>query len=440
MSDRNKQMTLTDSAPADQENPRDLGVCLASMRFYPLYGGPVLRFQRYAPGLAKRGVKISVFTQAITPKLLAERGTVSTTNGSSETSRDSLGEWPLFEIVDGIPILRTKLPSGWRHKPAFFRRVATYCQQLRRDIDVLHFNSLDKWAIPWLGKIRRFGIPTVYTNTMVGNLSSHPVKRALQRLDRRVALNLVDRVVVSSSVMLRDLERLGVSTQIEVIPNGVDLDRFRPIEGETNRALLRHKLALGADWEIVLAIGPIIPRKGVDTLVDAFARISRENPNAHLVLVGPRHDLSGLAPAGFHDEIYKLISDANAQDRVHFTGPVSNVQDYLRAADLLVFPSHREGMPNVVPEAMACGIPIIMTPFLGLPEEFGMPGTHYVLSSWEPEGLASDIRSLLSSSEHRRNLGDEGRHWVERKLDVKYSLDRYASMYFELAGRCGVHG
>lgn len=419
----------------DNENLAEVQVCFVSRRFYPLYGGPVLRFQRYAPGLALRGVKMSVFTQAITPKLLAERGTLSSPNGSSEPQGDDSREWPLFEIVDGLPIRRTKLPGGWRQQPAFFRRVAQHCEKRRREIDVLHFNSLDKWAIPWVRKIRRLGIPTVYTATLLGQFSPNPIRRALQRFDRRLPVNVVDRVVVSSGGMSRDLERMGVSTRIEVIPNGVDLRRFRPIEDETKKARLRYVLGLKPDWEVVVAIGPIVPRKGVDSLVDAFARICRENPNAHLVLVGPRHDLSGLAPPGFHDQLQQLICDA--QDRVHFTGPVSNVEDYLRAADLFVFPSHREGMPNVVSEAMACGIPIIMTPFLGLPEEFGSPGRHYVLSTWEPEALASEIQRLLGSAELRRNLGQEGRHWVEQKLDVNRSLDRYTSLYFELARRCG---
>ena len=301
---------------------------------------------------------------------------------------------------------------------------------------MLHFNGLDKWAIPWVHRIRRLGIPTICVSTLLGEFSSNLLKRTWQRIDRRIGMNLVDRVVVSSSVMARHLTRMGVSTQIEIIPNGVDLHRFRPIEDETDRVRLRQKLGLKADWQVVLAVGPIVPRKGVDALVDAFARICRKSPEAHLVLVGPRQDLSGLAPPGFHQKLQQLVSDANAQGRVHFTGPVSDVEDYLRAADLFVFPSHREGMPNVVPEAMACGIPIIMTPFLGLPEEFGTPGKQYVLSNWEPEALAADIRNLLARAEYRRNLGYMGRQWVEQKLDVDHSLDRYASLYSELAGRC----
>jgi glycosyltransferase involved in cell wall biosynthesis len=295
---------------------------------------------------------------------------------------------------------------------------------------VLHFNSLNKWAIPWVRSIRRLGIPTVFVATMVGEVSSNPLKQALQRLDRSLVLNLVDRVVVSSGVMAQHLDRMGVSTQIEVIPNGVDLERFRPVEDELGKARLRCALGLKSDWEVVLAIGPITERKGIDALLEAFGRICRENSEAHLVLVGPRQDLG--APE-FHRRLQDLISRTDAPDRIHFTGPVSNVEDYLRAADLFVFPSRREGMPNVVLEAMACGIPVILTPFLGLPDEFGTPGKHYVLTDWKPEALAADIRDLLAQPDYRRNLGQTGRRWVEESLDVNYSLDRYASLYFGLS-------
>ena len=128
-------------------------------------------------------------------------------------------------------------------------------------------------------------------------------------------------------------------------------------------------------------------------------------PSARLVLVGPRHALGKEAPAMFGQRIQKSTTDAKAQDRVIFTGGVNNVEDYFRAADLLVFPSRREGMPNAMPEAMACGLPVITTPFLGLPAEFGFPGVHYVLTDWNTEVLAADIQKQLSRGEYRRQLG-----------------------------------
>ena len=419
----------------DEVANSDLNVCFATMRFHPLYGGAALRFKRYAHGLAQRGTRMHVLTQAITRELLAEKGDISEPQDISGPRRDDARGWPLCEVVDGVQVQRMRLPADWRRKPAFFRGVAEHCRLHRSEIDVLHLITLGRWAIPWIPGIRRLGIPTVYVHTLLSSFSSNSLRRTLQRADRGLPMNLVDHVVVSSGVMARHVTQMGVSTQISVIPNGVDLCRFRPIEDLGSKERLREKLGLNPAWDLVLAVGAVIPRKGVDVLIEAFARLCRDHQNVRLVVVGPRHDKARKSLSPFRQHLENTITEANIQERVLFTGVVNNVQDYMRAADLLVFPSRREGMGNVVAEAMACGIPVITTPFLGLPDEFGSPGRQYVLSSWESEALAADIRRLLASAEHRRNLGREGRHWVEKNLDVNRSLDQYAMLYRDLANR-----
>jgi glycosyltransferase involved in cell wall biosynthesis len=337
--------------------------------------------------------------------------------------------------VDGIPVHRVDLPSGWRSRPAFYRRLTHYCAQKRTDIDVVQFLSLDAWAAPWLWRLRRQGVGIVFTHTLLGDLSANRWKQALQRVHRRSPLHFVDRVVVSSSVMQRQLERLHTSAPIQVIPNGVDLQRFRPAASLHDKTALRRQLGLDPGWEVILTVGPIIPRKGVERVVQAFVSTCHQYPRARLILVGPRHDQTRAALSEFSRQLQHTIATAGAQDRVMFTGPVANVQDYMRAADMMVFASRREGMPNVVPEAMACGLPVIMTPFIGLPEEFGRPDRHYILSSWDVETLAADMRMLLQQARRRQCLGESARQWAVENLDVHHSLNDYAALYRNLKAK-----
>lgn len=413
--------------------PSEIRVCLASASFYPLYAGPAIRFQRYARDMSHLGVRYQVFTQAVTQKLLDRDGSLEGRNEhGTNTSVSIPSEAPLFEVIDGLSIHRTLLPGGWRRAPTYFNRLADFCRKQTEQVEVVQFLNLDIWATPSLHRLKRSGISTVFTHTLLGDLSTKRWKRTLQRVYYGFPFNQVDCVVVSSGTMRRQLEALRVVTPIRVIPNGVDLQRFRPVENEDEKASLRKQLSLNLRSKIILAVGPVTPRKGSDALVRAFAAICANHPDACLVLVGPRHDLARKNLDSFRRQVQQVIASVKAQERVIFTGPVGNVQAYLKAADLLVFPSRREGMPNVVPEAMACGLPVIMTPFIGLPEEFGQPGIHYLLSDWNTQTLGHDIASLLSDDRRRRQLGLAARKWVELRLDVRQSIRAYAELYQDI--------
>lgn len=411
-------------------NGSPVGVCLGSMSFYPLYAGPALRFQRYGPGLQQRGARLRVFTQAVTPALIARDGSIAQASGEMKETRAGVVSLPPEqEIVDGMLVQRVELPDGWLREPAYFRRLAAYCRKYRGEIDVVQLLNADFLAAPWLIQLRRLGLKLVFTHTLLSELSPNRWKQSLQRFHRRVPLNMVDAVVVSSQEMQRKIQDLNPRTPVQVIPNGVDLKRFHPVDGEYQRACIRQELGLNPDWDIILAIGPIIPRKGTDVLVEAFVSLYRDYTQARLVLVGPRHDLAREDLQGFHQHLQRLITESGAGDRVIFTGPVSNVHTYLQAADFLVFPSRREGMPNVVPEAMATALPVVMTPFTGLPVEFGKPGEQYLLSSWEPSELAQQIRRFLDDPTLKLKMGRAARDWVANQLDLEKSLDAYMELY-----------
>jgi glycosyltransferase involved in cell wall biosynthesis len=280
-------------------------------------------------------------------------------------------------------------------------------------------------------------IPLVYTHTLLGDLSARPWKRCLQRLYWRVPFQLMDCVVVSSGVMRDALRHLGVTTRIEVIPNGLDLNRFRPVASLTQRSALRQQLGFDPTAELILFVGPIVSRKGIEELVEAWSLLGPTRPRAKLILVGPRYDqnVPGLSHAAFQAKVEAAISRSGAGDRVIFTDAVKNPETYFQIADVFVFPSRREGMPNVVLEAFGCGLASILMPFIGLPDEFGRPGEQYVLVERTPEALATAINVLLDDPAQRCRLGHQARKWVEGQMDIEKSIDDYATLYHELADR-----
>ena len=184
---------------------------------------------------------------------------------------------------------------------------------------------------------------------------------------------------------------------------------------------------------MLLFVGSVIPRKGVDLLLDAWARRAGSWPRTHLVIAGPREDRDRPDLEFFGQRLQTLRAASGAPDRVHFVGLVDQIQDYMRAADVFIFPSRREGMGNVVLEAMASALPVVLTPFVGFPTELGRPDKHFILADRNPASLGAVVDRLLENAELRQLLGRQAREWVQDRLDMEDSLDRYASLYRELA-------
>lgn len=400
-------------------------VCLVTTQWAPTFSGAALRFRQYLAGLRERGIEMDVVCST----------------APSEDSPEYASKWLALkygvtlqvEEVQGAPVHRVKLPAGasLRRNMLFSRTVSRHLRMTRAN--VAQFLSLEPLRTYRGSGLARTDVRSVFTGTQVWTFSENPAKRLLQREWIRVPIQKVNHVIVSSVVMRDFYESLGVTIPMSVIPNGVDLQRFCLVDSVKEKESAREMLGIPAPADVVLFVGSIIHRKGVDVLLKAFARVAASNPLAELVLVGPRDEGGTEKAQTYSAQIDELVRKSGAADRIHFAGYAPNVDTYLRAADVFVLPSRREGMGNAVLEAMAMGIPAVLTPYLGLPGEFGEPGTQYLLSAPDADSLASHIELLLTDCDRRRAIGEAGRHWVEEHMDMSMVIDEYARIYHDLA-------
>ncbi len=413
---------------------QQIQLCLASPSFFPAYGGAELRFMRYLPGLRDRGVYTKVVTGTPKAKKLTEA------DKKQDWYQLAPGSALAIEHINGTPVQRTRLPdkTGWRRTFLFNQAMLRFCQQAENRPDVVQLLSpLPTRSIPWLMRIRSLGIPMVFAYTLAKQESTNQLKRKLRRWALQSLYRQVDCVVANSRRLKDFILDQGVRARIEVIPNGVDIDRFRPAVDAEERSSIRNSIGFGADQILITTVGSIRPRKGIELLLESWAELALKFPTAHLVLVGARIDQSDPKLAEYRQKLKKLVSTSGAAERVHFTGLVTNIENYLRASDLFVFPSEREGMPNAVLEAMASGLPVIMTAFVGLPEEFGTPSKEYLLVERNVQSIANAVSRLISGKETTARLGKNARYWVQKKMDVRATLDQFAALYQELAGQNG---
>ncbi|MFN8451226.1 MAG: glycosyltransferase family 4 protein [Anaerolineae bacterium] len=404
-----------------------LKVCFASILFYPVYAGAAIRFVRYAPLLASKGIDLTAFA-----------GTPEGELGLADASvSEQPGTFLPLVTVDGMAAQRVKLPlsGGFRRQMTYLKALIAYCRHPSTRPDVIQAISVTNWWLLRYFSFRRLGIPVVYAYTLLGEMSGNPLKRGLQHLYWPLRFNMMDCIVVSSQLVRQRLLEFNVKTRIEVIPNGVDPDRFRPVESPEKKRDLRGALGLDPNGEFILYVGALIKRKGIDRLLEAWKLIARERPSAYLLLVGPdERNVSGeQESANFSRYVEETIRASGAGDRVILTGEVSDVQVYFQVADVFVFPSRREGMGNVVLEAFSSGLASVLTPYTGLPEELGTAGEHYVLADPSPQALSVEISRLLDDPARRGELGRKSREWVEENLTIGRSIDQFAALYRDLA-------
>jgi glycosyltransferase involved in cell wall biosynthesis len=183
---------------------------------------------------------------------------------------------------------------------------------------------------------------------------------------------------------------------------------------------------------VIVAVGAIMPRKGPDKVLQAWRRILPQLPDTHVMFVGPRADTHDPKLQAFGAEVEELVASSGAADQVHFTGIVDDVDNYLRAADVFILASNREGTPNSVLEAMATGLPCVVTPFLGISAGIGKAGEHYQLVEREPEAIATALSDFLQNAETAAAFAQRGERYVLDNVDQQHSLDRYAELYREL--------
>ncbi len=406
-------------------------MCLASPIFFPTYGGSHARYMGYLPGLRKQGLDVRVFA-----------GTPMT---DDVTPEDVVARWNTFSVgkmipedaVNGSPMHRVRLPTkkGVYRRLQFNRSLLSFCRNPAYRPDVLQLvGTLRVGSIPWLRRLRGMGIATLYSVTTASKVMRKRRWLDLRLLRYRLLFNAFDCIVTNNTPLGVALSDMGVKSRIEVIPNGVNFDRFHPSQAREETYALRAALGIGTDELMIVTVGAVIARKGADLLVEAWSRIHREHPNTHLVLVGPRYEGS-LHHREFQQQVNTRVAQSGAPQRIHFTGVADNVPEYLRAADIFVLPSKREGMPNSVIEAMACGTPVVMTPFVGLSNDLGQPEDQYLLAQHDPESLEKTVGRLVEDQELRRSLAERAFRWIKSNMALEQTITRYASLYKELARR-----
>jgi glycosyltransferase involved in cell wall biosynthesis len=242
------------------------------------------------------------------------------------------------------------------------------------------------------------------------------VIRANALLSRQVAL-----IVNNSEASARQHARSGFDAErVEVIPNGFNAERFRP--SESSRAALRAELGVASEALLVGLIARLDPVKRHDLFLAAVAHAARRGLDVHVVLAG-----AGATAA--NPLLARLVSREGIGERTHLLGERHDVERLMPALDVLVSASGwAEGFPNVVGEAMSCGVPCLVTDTGDCAAIVGAGGV--VVPPGDAGALSSALDALLRLSRaERRTIGEGGRKRVVSEFALSRCVDRYSAIY-----------
>lgn len=244
---------------------------------------------------------------------------------------------------------------GWMMYFSILPQVKKIQKEFAFDLIDAHYVYPDGFAGIQLGRYFRKPVVVSARGSDINQYQHLPIIRRLLKF----VLQRAQAAIAVSAALKAAMVKIGaVEDRVWVISNGIDGQKFFPMPKDQ----ARYKIGL-AGKQIILSVGSLIPIKGFDFLIRAFKELRQPESQSdlHLVIVG-----EGEA----RKDLEALIAALDLGDCVHLVGskPHAELNDWYNAADLFCLLSSREGHPNVVMEALACGVPVLATPVGGIPE------------------------------------------------------------------------
>lgn len=291
-------------------------------------------------------------------------------------------------------------PSLVRRLPAFLRASARLADQLRATrLSAVH--AADILGAMLAGVAGRMaGLPVLCQ-----------VRNQYATLPRRdcVLLRTVREFVFVSAHTRSVFACAHARHRGRVVYDGLDLP-----DQPADRAAVRASLGIPAEAPLIGMVARIAPQKDFLTLIEAVRRLRASHPTVHVLLVGDRD--STPAYRAHHAVVSAAIREAGLVNAVHFTGQRSDVTALLAAMDVFALVTHAEGLPLVLLEAMASGLPVVATAVDGIPELVRDGATGLLHPPRDAGRLAAQLGQLLDDPALRRRLAEAGRDRVRTEF------------------------
>ena len=260
--------------------------------------------------------------------------------------------------------------------------------------------------------------------TTVHGWVHHTSRTPLYYAIDRWCLPRYERVIcVSDDLRQRALECGVAPGRCLLIENAIDTEEFRRRRSAPEA---KSELGLRTDCFLVGGVGRLSPEKGFDVLLRALARLLESGADVELLLIGEGDQ---------RPELEALAGELGCRGRVHLAGFQAETRCYFEAMDAYALSSLREGLPNVVLEALAMEVPLAATRIAGVPRVIDDRRNGLLVEPGSVEELADALGRLMRDEGLREQLRREGRHTVEERYSFRARMDKVAAVFDDLLGR-----
>jgi glycosyltransferase involved in cell wall biosynthesis len=297
------------------------------------------------------------------------------------------------------------------------RAVRALRAMLQREcIDILHTHGFKSDALGYLATRGRKEVKLI--STQHGWAAGEGVRIRMYESIGRIFLRAFDRIYPLSPALRDDLIARGFAReQVKLIVNGVDIASFD--------ACYRQRTARRPhDACRVLFAGRLCRTKGVMELIQGFAGLGLEPARLRIAGSGPQRN-----------ELEALAKRLGLADRLEFLGPVSCIIPQLRWADVLVLPSYVEGIPRIVMEAFAAGVPVIASDIPGTRELVEHMRTGLLVTPGEPQQISAALATIAKKPDLGRSLACAARDRIEQEFSARRVAEDYTAEYRALVAR-----
>jgi glycosyltransferase involved in cell wall biosynthesis len=378
-----------------------------------IYGGPVKSISQLCEALVQRGHEVIVLT----------------TNANGESALDAPVDRGVN--VDGVQVhyLERKrwLPRRYFYAPDMDEA----CKRFMPSIDVLYICAT--WTYPMIPAARiaaKFHKPYIMSprgDLMEWSLQQKSLKKKIYiRLIEKRLIRYAAAIHCTSQGEMEQYQSLNFQSPAFIVPNGVNLTQFSTLPA---RGALRKKLGISDSAAISLFVGRLHKMKGLNHTITEFSSVARARKDTHLIVVGVDEDGSGL-------RAQEQVKQLDLHERVHFLGALYG-NDLLQAyadSDLFVLLSHRENFGMVVVEAMASGLPVLLSAEVGLSSDIAKYRAGIVVDM-KNRSAAQNWLELLNDKNKREELRHNGMNLAREKFSSDKIAEQMEQSFSEIVQR-----